>query len=278
MQAIKYQRRLNQFTSNLVRIRLFHWNAQEAQQKIVVLKSIGYEVDYEPLPLQALQSLKNNPPDIVVIDLSMLPRQGCDIAIDIQRLKSTDKIPIVFVGGTPKQVNQVKTYLPDAIYAGYNQLSEALKAAYTKPTWATTVPKSVFNPYNQTSLFKKLGIKPDTTLTLIDAPEGFINTLQLPQNVTVNQEMTQYTNLVVFFARSKEHLTETMRKITENQPGTKVWVAWKKKAPGMTSNPDEQAVREKGLSLGLVDYKICRINETWTALLFTRRKTKTVVG
>jgi hypothetical protein len=51
-----------------------------------------------------------------------------------------------------------------------------------------------------------------------------------------------------------------------------VWIAWPKKASGIQTDLNQQRVRETGLRSGLVDFKICSIDQTWSGLCFTRRK------
>jgi hypothetical protein len=51
----------------------------------------------------------------------------------------------------------------------------------------------------------------------------------------------------------------------------RLWIAWPKKASGVASDLSQTVVRQVGLAAGLVDYKICAIDQTWSALLFTRR-------
>ena len=53
-----------------------------------------------------------------------------------------------------------------------------------------------------------------------------------------------------------------------------LWIVWPKKSSGVVTDLSQTAVREVGLAAGLVDYKVCSINETWSGLLFTRRKGK----
>jgi len=113
--------------SHLTCIRLIHWNVAEAQEKVSVLESAGYEVDYEPFTPQVLKELKNSPPTALVIDLSRLPSQGRDVAINIRHTKATRHIPIVFVEGEPQKLAQIKALLPDAVYTDYIRILTALK-------------------------------------------------------------------------------------------------------------------------------------------------------
>jgi DNA-binding response OmpR family regulator len=77
----------------LTHVRLVHWNASEAKHKALILESAGYEVDYEPSAPQMLKKMRNNPPAVVIIDLSRLPSQGRDIAINIRHTKATPTFP-----------------------------------------------------------------------------------------------------------------------------------------------------------------------------------------
>jgi CheY-like chemotaxis protein len=258
----------------LTHVLLVHWNAIEAKQKASILESAGYEVDYEPFAPQMLKKLKNNPPAAIVIDLSRLPSQGRDIALNIRHAKATRNIPMIFVEGDPQKVNQVRTHLPDALYTDYKQIHMVLKEAIAHPPKVTVIPKSIFEPYKHVSLAKKLGIKPNTNLALIDPPGDFIETLgKLPRSVTIQKQLNGQTDLIMLFAKMQEDLQNRITKIIEKlQPNGKLWIAWRKQESGTATDVTQTTVRKIGLASGLVDYKVCRIDATWTGLLFTRRK------
>jgi CheY-like chemotaxis protein len=260
----------------LPRVCLIYWNVIEAKQKASILESAGYEVDYEPLAPQMLRKLKSNPPAAVVIDLSRLPSQGRDIAISIRHAKATRNIPIVFVEGERQKVKQVKTHILDAFYTGYNQIHIALKEAIAHPPEVTVIPKSIFEAYRHASLVKKLGIKPNTTLVLINSPKDFTKTLgKLPRSVTIQKQLSHQSDLIILFAETLKDLQNRMNKITGKlEPRGKLWIAWRKKTPETATAVTQIRVRKAGLALGLVDYKVCSIDATWTGLLFARRKPK----
>jgi CheY-like chemotaxis protein len=237
---------------------------------------VGYQVDYDPLAPQALRKLRNNPPAAVVIDLSRLPSQGRDMAINIRHAKATRNIPIVFVEGDQQRVNQVKTHLPDAIYIDYSQIHTVLREAVAHPPTVKVIPKSIFEPYRHASLTKKLGIKPNTTLVLIDPPRDFTKTLgELPPSVTVQRQLSDRSDLIILFAGTQKGLQDRIAEIISKlEPRGKLWIAWRKKTSQTATAVAQTTVRKAGLALGLVDYKVCRIDATWTGLLFTRRKPK----
>jgi len=259
----------------LTRIRLIHWNITEAAERTSILKSAGYEIDYEPFTPQTLKRLKNNPPAAVVIDLSRLPRQGRDVAIRIRHAKATRNITIIFVEGDQEKVDQVKMHVPDALYTDYNQINKALRAAVTNPPKVTTIPKSIFELYRNVPLAKKLGVISNTTLTLIDPPEDFGRTLdELPRNVTIQRCLSDQSDVVISFVETQKDLSRITEIADKLRPSGKLWIAWRKKTSEGDAAVTQTTVRKIGLSLGLVDYKVCSIDANWTGLLFARRKPK----
>lgn len=133
--------------------------------------------------------------------------------------------------------------------------------------------------YSGTPLAKKLGIKPGFSLVLVDAPEGVEELLEgLPEDVepvrglkgkaAVDVAVVFVTNragLVKRFAQAAARLSE--------QTGAGVWVAWPKKTSGVATDIAEDVIREVCLPSGLVDNKVCAIDETWSGLRMVRRRT-----
>ena len=122
--------------------------------------------------------------------------------------------------------------------------------------------------YSGTPLVKKLGIKPEDRLALVNAPQGFQSELDgLPTTVKLVGGKEAETAIV--FARSmaefkKSFVAASKRMTTSGM----VWAAWPKKASGIQTDLDESKIRDFGLSIGLVDIKVCAINDTWSGLKF----------
>jgi hypothetical protein len=128
--------------------------------------------------------------------------------------------------------------------------------------------------YSKTPLVQKLGIKPDTTLVLLDAPVGFRRELKgLPSGVRVVTRPVASARLSVWFVRSATSLNERVATMAP-ATGSGLWIAWPKKASGIHTDVTEQTVREAGLANDLVDYKVCAINEVWSGLKFARRSAR----
>ena len=125
--------------------------------------------------------------------------------------------------------------------------------------------------YSGTPLPKKLGIVEGSTLALVSAPPGVIN--GLPPDVTVRRQARGKADVVVAFfteRRDFERRIEALARMIFPSGG--LWVAWPKRSSGRTTTMDEHVVREVALPLGLVDNKVCAIDETWSGLRVVWRR------
>ena len=129
--------------------------------------------------------------------------------------------------------------------------------------------------YSGTPLPKKLGIKEGTRLALLGAPEGFMSTLgSLPPGVSVREKSGGEGDVILLFSTKFSRLKTEFPKAMRMMPagGGMLWVAWPKKAAGMDTDLDENLIRDFGLAAGVVDTKVCAIDETWSGLRFSRRR------
>jgi hypothetical protein len=129
--------------------------------------------------------------------------------------------------------------------------------------------------YSGTPLPKKLGIKPGARLGLVDAPDDFAQTLgELPEGVVAGPLARGATrcDVIVCFARSSKGLARALPPLPGRLlPTGGLWIAWPKKASGLPTDLTEAEVRARGLATGLVDNKVCAIDETWSGLRFVVR-------
>lgn len=129
--------------------------------------------------------------------------------------------------------------------------------------------------YSGTPLAKKLGIKGGHAIALLGAPDGFDATLAstLPDDVAIRTRATGTADVVVAFhtRRSKlEGRVEALLRVLDVDGG--LWIAWPKRASGVPTDITEDTVREVFLPLGLVDNKVCAIDDTWSGLRVVWRK------
>jgi hypothetical protein len=129
--------------------------------------------------------------------------------------------------------------------------------------------------YSGTPLAQKLGIKPGHCVALVDAPAGFDRVLgQLPEAVEVGAGLRgrQPLDVIVLFTSSAADLQQRFgaaaRRLT---PAGGLWVAWPKRASGVETDLTEGVVRGVGLEAGLVDNKVCAVDDTWSGLRFVIR-------
>ena len=127
--------------------------------------------------------------------------------------------------------------------------------------------------YSGTPLVKKLGIKEGSRVALVNAPRDFEATLsELPDNVTFMKSTTKSLDLILFFVLSKRMLTKDFAKLAARLTSNgMIWIAWPKKSSGVTTDLTFERVQRIGLDAGLVDVKICAIDDTWSGLKFVYR-------
>jgi hypothetical protein len=257
------------------RVCLIHWKAEEAQEKIARLRAAGYEVDYGEISPGALRGWRDNPPAAFVIDLSRMPSQGRDVAMSLRIHKTTRNTPLVFVEGEPEKVERVKSALPDAVYTSWSRIRASLKTAIAKPPASPVVPASNLAGYSGTPLPRKLGIKPNSSVALVGAPKDFERTLgELPEGVRLKKQAGGACDLIIWFVRMRAELYDRIKEMKELTGPGGLWIVWPKQASGVASDMTQNVVRETGLASGLVDYKVCAIDATWSGLKFAQRKVK----
>ena len=239
-----------------------------------MLRRAGFAVESGAPNAAGIRALKDNPPDAFVIDLSRLPSQGRDVAFVIRQTKATRPAPIVFVGGAPQKIEMVMGFLPDASFTSWDKAATALKTAISNPPPNPVVPKSALEGYSNAPLVKKLGIRPNSHILLIDPPTGFKKLIaDLPHDVKFIEAHYNECDLIIWFVKSKGHLHQKVKSISGTiAPRGGLWICWPNKASGIDSDLNQQVVRQIGLDIGLVDYKVCAIDATWSGLKFTRHK------
>jgi len=128
--------------------------------------------------------------------------------------------------------------------------------------------------YSTTPLWKKLGYADGATACVEGAPTGYIDLLA-PSDITVRwaERVEKGTGFIHLFTMDKSELKSKLQRYRKLlAPGGVVWVSWPKKSSGVETNITEDVVREIALPTGLVDIKVCAIDETWSGLKLMIRK------
>lgn len=127
--------------------------------------------------------------------------------------------------------------------------------------------------YSSTPLAKKLGIKPGTALFLI-APPGHYDELlaPLPEGVRRVRKVDD-ADVAHFFETARARLDKDLRAaLPKMKQDASIWISWPKKAAKVETDITEDTIREVALPLGLVDVKVCAVDETWSGLKLVIRK------
>jgi len=126
--------------------------------------------------------------------------------------------------------------------------------------------------YSGTPLHRKLGIKPDSRVLLAAAPPSF-EIADAPRSAVVHMRaMGASYDVVLAFCPDRRRLQQRFANLAPRlTTAGALWIAWPKKASGVSTDLNENAVREVGLAEGLVDVKVIAIDETWSGLKFVRR-------
>jgi len=127
--------------------------------------------------------------------------------------------------------------------------------------------------YSGTPLPKKLGIKEGSRIALVNPPKDFESELgELPANVEFIKRPTKSLDMILFFVSSERALMRDFAKHAARLAANgMIWIAWPKKSSGVATDLSEPRVQRIGLDAGLVDVKVCAIDETWSGLKFVYR-------
>jgi hypothetical protein len=126
--------------------------------------------------------------------------------------------------------------------------------------------------YSGTPLVKKLGIKPGFKIAFLNAPASYAEELDLPAGVTMDSRSGKLLDFAQLFVKNEKELKKNFSKYAKrlNASGM-LWVSWPKRSSGVPSDLSENVVREIGLAAGLVDVKVCAVDEVWSGLKFVYR-------
>jgi len=127
--------------------------------------------------------------------------------------------------------------------------------------------------YSGTPLAKKLGIKEGSRIALVNAPKDFPSELkELLDGVEFLKPSAKSLDIILFFVLSERALARDFAKLSQRlTPNGMIWIAWPKKSSGVTTDLSFERVQRIGLDAGLVDVKICAVDETWSGLKFVYR-------
>jgi hypothetical protein len=249
----------------VARVLVIHRDLPEAIERASRLCTLGVDATpYLSLGTKGFRGIRQDPPHAILIDLTRLPSYGKAMGVLLRQQKSLGSIPLVFVEGDPDKAAQVRALLPDAVYTTWAKAPAAIRKAIRQ------TPSEVLPPRDPgTPLLTKLGIGENSRVAVLHPPEGFA----LP-GVRTQKQVGEADVVMVFFrssvalGRELPELAGMMRK------GRLVWVLWPKKASGAPGDLSMVRIREMAGVFGLVDYKVCAVDATWSGMTLGKRRSR----
>ena len=127
--------------------------------------------------------------------------------------------------------------------------------------------------YSNKTLSEKLGIKEDMRVRIVNPPANYSHCLGiLPHGVALSDGRETSIDLIHFFAVKRDDLRRRFPSLKKklSQSGA-LWISWPKRSSNFSTNLNQNLVRDIGLEYGMVDVKVCAVNEDWSALKFVYR-------
>jgi len=127
--------------------------------------------------------------------------------------------------------------------------------------------------YSGTPLAKKIGIKEGSRVALVNAPKDFqFEPKELPANVEFVKPTAKSLDIILYFVTTERTLAKDFSKLAARLTANgMIWIAWPKKSSGVATDLSFDRVQRIGLDAGLVDVKICAVDDTWSGLKFVYR-------
>jgi hypothetical protein len=127
--------------------------------------------------------------------------------------------------------------------------------------------------YSSTPLVKKLGLKPGVLAYVHDAPEKYFDWLApLPDGIDVKGKLSGKVDFIHIFVKDRKTFEKVFRQSQKClEKDGMLWVSWPKKSSKIETDLDENIIRDFGLKEGLVDVKVCAVDDVWSGLKFVVR-------
>jgi len=248
---------------------LVHSKVAEAKPLIGMLERAGYTVHYgtEVKSIRAT-ALRKLDAMAAVIDLTRMPSYGKYWAAEL-RATSLKHLPILFVDGAPDKVEMVKAALPDAQYVTSDKLLDALKRV--KPVANPVEPVRMM--LSDQNAAHKIGIKANTRVAVFDPPAGYAQVIgEMPDGASFEEQPEEIAPVTIWFVRDIDVYLAGLRDMRKLAAKSKLWVVYPKLKLKQSGGLNQNSIRESATKVGLVDYKICSVNQTWSGMAFALKK------
>ncbi len=235
---------------------------------MVRLAAEGIEATYRQRTRIRFGEVRASGPDAAVIDLTRMPSWGRAIGAMFREQKSLRSIPLVFIEGDPEKTGLVRQMLPDAVFTTWPRIAAAVRRAMRQAR-----PEPQFRKPPGKSVAGKLRIREGAVVAVLHAPPGVERILgPLPEGARL-QKRTDGAQVILLFVKTMASLGAQLGRLAGAMgTGRTCWVIWPKKKSGADSGLSMPAIRQAAFSMGLVDHKVCSLDETWSGMAMARRR------
>jgi len=239
-----------------------------------MLERAGFRVDASPFESsRIIGRIAEMAPAAVVIDLERKPSHGKAVGSVLRQAKSTRSIPLVFAGAPEEKTAHLQGDLPDAVFTSWEKAAGAVKRAIRNPPAITKIPKPYMEQWAGRTLAKKLDLSTGMKVALIGAPAGFVEKLgDVPEGIEFVEGISRGVRMVMWFVRSAAELEEIDFFTARVGAGVVFWMMHPKQSGGLRADFTLVDVRRAANRAGMVDYKVCSVDEDWSGMKMGRRK------
>jgi hypothetical protein len=256
-------------------VRLICWKEDLARERAALLKAARFSVDASPLNTsRMIGHIMENPPSAIVIDLDRMPSHGRAVGVVLRRSASARRVPLVFAGGVDEKVERIRQEIPDAVFTPWSAIAPSIRRAVKNAPAQPVKPRPLVERYETSGLVRKLGLKPGMVCALLQAPEGFEECIDdLPEMLQFQPKLAANITLAIWFVRTRAEMEFAADRASLRLPqGASLWIVYPKQSGRYPADFTLTDVRAAALAVGMVDYKVCAVDNDWTGLKFARRK------
>lgn len=253
----------------MARVLYIRLNEAEAEARGEELRALGHLVEVIHDRGEVTTRLREEPPDLLLLDLDRVPSAGLYIGTFARQRKATRRMPLVYVGGAPAKVQRVRDHLPDATFCVWDEVGAALERALAAPPRDPEVPVTE-ELFVDRSLHQKLGLKPGARIALVGFDAGY-DLGPLPEGAQLRRRAQGKLDVAFLFAGDARALEKRLERVLAlAEAGCATWVAWDKAAGALTL----PSIRAAANARGLVDFKVCKLPGELSATRLSRRRAK----
>jgi len=264
-------------------LRLVSFDPEASAARKRELEKAGFKVVAGPSPTKQIgQHFRDLAPAAVVFDLDRIPSHSRAVAVVLRTTKMTRMIPLVFAGGEEsagsgvkqQTIQRIRADMPDACFTDWKNVARAIRKYLVSGPVEPIQPPAYMDQFAGSTTIKKLGLKAGMKLVMLGAPDDFAEQLgDLPEGIEIGDRLKRDTELLLWFVRSRVELESEIGFLSARLPERcGFWIIHPKQTSPYRPDFNQNHVRMVALASGLVDYKVCSVDNSWSGLKFARKK------